>query len=130
VKNETNTSRLRPREIQEAFFSTLRSYARLQEFNVLAAVVNDDTAPPNYTFAPGSISIEFKADLERITERTLQGDKPSQAAWFALIADEPVPPAVARDVVMRCGTAYAEAGLHRYFEPKIRRGRGESRAAA
>jgi hypothetical protein len=129
VRNDSNESRQRSREkweeIQDAFFSTLRSYARLAEFSVVAAVVNDSDQPPNYCLAPGSVSVDFKADCERITETILQGDEPSQRTWFRLLAGESVPPALARDVVLRCGTAYLEAGLHTYFRPQIKRRRGE-----
>ena len=134
MKNDNNTSRLRSRQkcadVQDAFFATLRAYARLGELSTVAAIVNDDEAPKNNTLGPGSLSLDFKVDLERLTTKTLEGDKPAQQAWFALLAGETVEPALAKDVIRRCGEAYIEAGLPTYFVPKIRRGRGESRATA
>jgi hypothetical protein len=91
----------------------------------VAAINNDEEAPRNNTLAPGSVSVDFKADCERITEKTLQGDEPAQRTWFRLLAGESVPPALARDVVLRCGTAYLAAELPTYFAPKIKRRRGE-----
>lgn len=121
--SDSNASRAIARErweqLQEAFFSTLRSYERLHEFTVVAAINNDEDGPRNYTLGPGS------ADCERITERVLHGEPDSQRTWFRLLAGESVPPALARDVVVRCGTAYLEAGLHVYFRPPIKRRRGE-----
>jgi hypothetical protein len=116
--------------LQDVFFVTLRSYERIQEFHVVAAVNNDEDSPPNYTVGPGSLACHFRADCERITERELRGEPDLQRTWFALLAGEPTDPKLAATVVQRCGTAYLEAGLHRYFEPTIKRRRDEPRAAA
>jgi hypothetical protein len=131
VSTDTKAKRPSPRirwpQAQDAFFVTLRSYARLNELSVVSAINYDPDAPTrNYTLGPNSISTDFLCDCERITAKTLADDLPSQKCWFALLNGEPVDSELARDVVLACGIAYAMAGLNSYFAPTLRHHSTES----
>lgn len=111
-------------ECEDAFSEVVRSYASLSSLCPIGAANPDPNATKKRR---GHDASNFLMDVERITERTLRGDKAAQDIWFALALEKPVEIGSAKPVVQRCGEAYLDAGITfaEYFKPS----RGSHRAA-
>jgi len=89
----------------------------------------DGDAVPQRVLLPGSVALNFKIDVEKITARVLNNRPELQAAWFAIAQGKPVNASEEQRLVQLLGPAYRPLSPASYFRPR-RIGSASSRRRA
>jgi TfoX/Sxy family transcriptional regulator of competence genes len=112
------------------FDGVCSAYVSIRQYPALACVeVDPDATSQNRTWTP--YFADFLCDVELTTELALSDDLDLQAAWFKLAAaaGAHVPPAIAQQVIARCGRAYKSKQLDPgvYLRPSNARNRSHAK---
>ncbi len=112
----------RERESKDAyvFRAVTEAFCQMVELPGVGALNMDPQASRAMTL--NAVAIEFIVDVKTATTFALR-ETAEQKAWFALVAGEDVPKALAARVIKKCAAVYFQRGLTpgRYFS-HIRRG--------
>jgi hypothetical protein len=102
------------------FYKIVAAYVECKGLSVVSAINID---PNSRTRKQTSDTVHYAIDVQRATEKALNGDPTLEAAWFALAQGHTCDPNAARKVIAACSRLYSARCLdpQSYFR-NIRKG--------
>lgn len=95
---------------EKATRAVIENYVRVRQLSPIVAS-NPDPDPAKRSEKLTYDLINWCADVEMATEQALAGRSDLQSAWFSLGLEQPITPALEREVLQKCGRLYAARRL-------------------